>query len=501
MPWGTVGPLERERRAISDPGAPQAPTCSHTRTCKRTGLTPALAAPVASAHVTAPRPASRVRPDLRPIVGRSRVTGAGPGRGGRLEGGWREGGREGASAPPPPTPPRAQPPPPPPLPPLLPPKSEQSRAAAAPLAASSSPAPPRPRRSRPAAGCRRPAAELSEAEGGGAGGGGGGAGGRRPRGRGTGPSASAMSCSIGQPDGSGITGGGGLGAAAGGDPSPGSPPPPAPEAAEEAAPAPRPPPEPDDAAAALRLALNQLSVLGLGGAGDQDEEGAAAGGGDGAAAARGVDGGATAEPTPPDGTEVGAPVVAVAPGPLPLLEPNVSPPPPPPRPSPPDVFAGFAPHPAALGPPTLLAEQMSVIGSRKKSVNMTECVPVPSSEHVAEIVGRQGEWPPSGAQPQGSLRCCSGDGAVPVQPHGCTPDPGHAPRGLRPQWRTVSAPLSCLQPQEKVGRSPRSGPAAAFVWASPFRKVPCVQRLCPGPGLCRPGDQGPSWVVGTPHPE
>eukprot|EP00061_Rhincodon_typus_P003095 g19256.t1 len=26
---------------------------------------------------------------------------------------------------------------------------------------------------------------------------------------------------------------------------------------------------------------------------------------------------------------------------------------------------------------------------RKKSVNMTECVPVPSSEHVAEIVGRQ----------------------------------------------------------------------------------------------------------------
>uniref|UniRef100_A0A8C5TYJ7 Mex-3 RNA binding family member D n=1 Tax=Malurus cyaneus samueli TaxID=2593467 RepID=A0A8C5TYJ7_9PASS len=35
---------------------------------------------------------------------------------------------------------------------------------------------------------------------------------------------------------------------------------------------------------------------------------------------------------------------------------------------------------AAPGPPA----------SRKKSVNMTECVPVPSSEHVAEIVGRQG---------------------------------------------------------------------------------------------------------------
>uniref|UniRef100_A0A8B9TGP6 Mex-3 RNA binding family member D n=1 Tax=Anas platyrhynchos TaxID=8839 RepID=A0A8B9TGP6_ANAPL len=34
--------------------------------------------------------------------------------------------------------------------------------------------------------------------------------------------------------------------------------------------------------------------------------------------------------------------------------------------------------------------QMSILGGRKKSVNMTECVPVPSSEHVAEIVGRQG---------------------------------------------------------------------------------------------------------------
>lgn len=29
--------------------------------------------------------------------------------------------------------------------------------------------------------------------------------------------------------------------------------------------------------------------------------------------------------------------------------------------------------------------------TRKKSQNMTECVPVPSSEHVAEIVGRQGK--------------------------------------------------------------------------------------------------------------
>ncbi|XP_062968866.1 RNA-binding protein MEX3D [Cynocephalus volans] len=183
-----------------------------------------------------------------------------------------------------------------------------------------------------------------------------------------------MPGSIGRPD-----GGGGAGAAAGADPSPGPPP----EGSEEAAPA------PDDAAAALRLALDQLSALGLGTAGDTDEEGAAAGGGDGATAG-GADGGATAAaagPASPDGPEPGAPlaVAPAAPGPLPLLEPDGTP-----RRSPPDVFAGFAPHPAGLGPPTLLAEQLSVIGSRKKSVNMTECVPVPSSEHVAEIVGRQG---------------------------------------------------------------------------------------------------------------
>ncbi|XP_058138141.1 RNA-binding protein MEX3D [Dasypus novemcinctus] len=167
-----------------------------------------------------------------------------------------------------------------------------------------------------------------------------------------------------QPDGGGGEAAAGPGAAGGGDPGPDPPPPPA-AADGEAAPGPRPPPppEPDAAAAALRLALDRLSALGLGAAGA--EEG-------------------PAEPAPPDGPAAGAPLPG-APGPRPQLEPDVSP-----RPSPPDVFAGFAPHPAALGPPALLAEQMSAIGSRKKSVNMTECVPVPSSEHVAEIVGRQG---------------------------------------------------------------------------------------------------------------
>lgn len=39
----------------------------------------------------------------------------------------------------------------------------------------------------------------------------------------------------------------------------------------------------------------------------------------------------------------------------------------------------------------------------KKSQNMTECVPVPSSEHVAEIVGRQGEFILAHAQPKGRV--------------------------------------------------------------------------------------------------
>lgn len=45
--------------------------------------------------------------------------------------------------------------------------------------------------------------------------------------------------------------------------------------------------------------------------------------------------------------------------------------------------------------PTLTSQLQNLISApeetrNKKSQNMTECVPVPSSEHVAEIVGRQG---------------------------------------------------------------------------------------------------------------
>lgn len=44
------------------------------------------------------------------------------------------------------------------------------------------------------------------------------------------------------------------------------------------------------------------------------------------------------------------------------------------------------PDPLQTAPTNVFEEARS-----KKSQNMTECVPVPSSEHVAEIVGRQGE--------------------------------------------------------------------------------------------------------------
>ncbi|KAF7412720.1 hypothetical protein HZH66_001616 [Vespula vulgaris] len=45
------------------------------------------------------------------------------------------------------------------------------------------------------------------------------------------------------------------------------------------------------------------------------------------------------------------------------------------------------PDPLQTAPSSVFEEARS-----KKSQNMTECVPVPSSEHVAEIVGRQGSF-------------------------------------------------------------------------------------------------------------
>lgn len=46
--------------------------------------------------------------------------------------------------------------------------------------------------------------------------------------------------------------------------------------------------------------------------------------------------------------------------------------------------------PDQLDPSSRQQPQMTNTNGPKKSQNTTECVPVPSSEHVAEIVGRQG---------------------------------------------------------------------------------------------------------------
>ncbi|XP_073348125.1 RNA-binding protein MEX3B-like [Pagrus major] len=58
--------------------------------------------------------------------------------------------------------------------------------------------------------------------------------------------------------------------------------------------------------------------------------------------------------------------------------------------SPSPEYYGSGGYHMAGSHPMLHGEQSSVLCNRKRSVNMTECVPVPSSEHVAEIVGRQG---------------------------------------------------------------------------------------------------------------
>ncbi|NXT85771.1 MEX3C ligase, partial [Zapornia atra] len=53
-----------------------------------------------------------------------------------------------------------------------------------------------------------------------------------------------------------------------------------------------------------------------------------------------------------------------------------------------DMMAAMLSHTCGGGAAGLNGEQAALL--RRKSVNTTECVPVPSSEHVAEIVGRQG---------------------------------------------------------------------------------------------------------------
>uniref|UniRef100_A0A8B9GH66 Mex-3 RNA binding family member A n=5 Tax=Telluraves TaxID=3073808 RepID=A0A8B9GH66_9PSIT len=65
-------------------------------------------------------------------------------------------------------------------------------------------------------------------------------------------------------------------------------------------------------------------------------------------------------------------------------------PPPPPPPPPPSAPKGSAAPSAGAAEPKLCALYKEAELRLKSSSNTTECVPVPSSEHVAEIVGRQG---------------------------------------------------------------------------------------------------------------
>ncbi|XP_013929576.1 PREDICTED: RNA-binding protein MEX3D-like [Thamnophis sirtalis] len=168
---------------------------------------------------------------------------------------------------------------------------------------------------------------------------------------------------------------------------------------------------PRDPAAELSLAFEQLSILGLAEEEEEEEEEEEGEGGrereeeeareDGGR--RGGGGGPRPEDDlmeagDPGGLDPfsyhGLPPLAAAPpaggGGLVLLEAEGSPPASNCA-SPVEILGAFPPHLGHPAPPQhpLLAGQLGIIGSRKKSVNMTECVSVPSSEHVAEIVGRQ----------------------------------------------------------------------------------------------------------------
>ncbi|CAI5799135.1 RNA-binding protein MEX3D [Podarcis lilfordi] len=161
--------------------------------------------------------------------------------------------------------------------------------------------------------------------------------------------------------------------------------------------------EEEDPSAALRFALDQLSILGL--AKDEEEEEAARGKAEeeGRGGEEEEDAAAQQQHQHPEKDGDHGPLLEEAEGldrfayaggaggvaaALPLLGPEGGSAPPPP-----EIFGAFPAHlgpPHAPQPPLLAGQHLGSIGSRKRSVNMTECVSVPSSEHVAEIVGRQG---------------------------------------------------------------------------------------------------------------
>ncbi|XP_070807180.1 RNA-binding protein MEX3A [Pituophis catenifer annectens] len=136
---------------------------------------------------------------------------------------------------------------------------------------------------------------------------------------------------------------------------------------------------------ALQLALDQLCLLGLGepsaGAAPSAAAASALGGG---GAADDSSGGQPAQPPPPPQPQQPAPPPPPPPAAPAALGPAAAAAPAAPRPQPPPPPPG-APEAGKL---CVLYKEADL--RLKSSSNTTECVPVPSSEHVAEIVGRQG---------------------------------------------------------------------------------------------------------------
>lgn len=108
----------------------------------------------------------------------------------------------------------------------------------------------------------------------------------------------------------------------------------------------------------------------------------------------------------------------------------------------------------------LNGEQAALL--RRKSVNTTECVPVPSSEHVAEIVGRQGEC--------GGVR-----GVSWAWPR------AWVERRRKPAWGRKSEPGESPQaPCEGVWEEPRVDEVRRWVT---FRKPTAFRSLCMRKGV------------------
>lgn len=118
-------------------------------------------------------------------------------------------------------------------------------------------------------------------------------------------------------------------------------------------------------------------------------------------------------------------------------------PPPPPPPPPPAPKGSSAPS-AGAAEPKLCALYKEAELRLKSSSNTTECVPVPSSEHVAEIVGRQGKRRGAGPRPAAG---------PPHSPPGRAPSSGNFPRRPRhPRGR---------EGWDRPANFPRDSPLAA----------------------------------------